>query len=383
VELIRSPAAYININPTEPILPSSKRRVGIIGVGFGAQVHVPGFRSEGWEVAAICSRSREKAEKAAADSGIAGIHTDPLELIDRGDIEAVAIITPPGAHHDLSIAALNAGKHVLCEKPFAIDVRQAVAMRDAASKSGLTAMVAHEFRHTPQRAYIKELLSDGYIGRFQLCTIELFLDRYVTTAPRPLSWMASNADGGGLLGALGSHYIDGLRDWFGDVATVSGRLAGLRPEVVDAATGRIVKAESDDTFLFTLTFANGGIATMIASFAATPSRGTRIAVIGDNGTLIAEQPGPNPMEDGIVIASRNGEPLEALETPERYTPFKDPRDHRLMAFRLLVRDFTAGVERRTSPPPNFTDGLRCQEVIDAVRKSSESGRTIALDDLHD
>jgi predicted dehydrogenase len=157
----------------------------------------------------------------------------------------------------------------------------------------------------------------------------------------------------------------------------------LRPEVVDTATGRIVKAESDDTFLFTLTFGNGGIATMIASFATTPSRGTRIAVIGDNGTLIAEQPGPNPMEDGVVIASRNGEPLKALETPERYTPFKDPRDHRLMAFRLLVRDFSAGVERHTSPAPNFTDGLRCQEVIDAVRKSSESGRTIALDDLDD
>jgi predicted dehydrogenase len=256
-------------------------------------------------------------------------------------------------------------------------------MRDAASKSGLTAMVAHEFRHTPQRAYIKELLSDGYIGKFQLCTIELFLDRYVTAAPRPLSWMASNADGGGLLGALGSHYIDGLRHWFGEVATVSGRLAALRPEVVDTATGRIVKAESDDTFLFTLAFRNGGIATMIASFAATPSRGTRIVVMGDGGTLIAEQPGPNPMEDGVVIASRNGEPLKALETPGRYTPFKDPRDHRLMAFRLLVRDFTAGVERHASPAPNFIDGLRCQEVIDAVRKSSESGRTIALDDLQD
>jgi len=346
-------------------------------------VHVPGFRSEGWDVAAICSRNTEKAEKAAADSGVAGIHTDPLELIARDDIEAVAIITPPGAHNDLSIAALNAGKHVLCEKPFAIDVRQAIAMRDAASKSALTAMVAHEFRHTPQRAYIKELLSDGYIGKFQLCTIELFLDRYVTAAPRPLSWMASNADGGGLLGALGSHYIDGLRHWFGEVATVSGRLAALRPEVVDTATGRIVKAESDDTFLFTLAFRNGGIATMIASFAATPSRGTRIVVMGDGGTLIAEQPGPNPMEDGVVIASRNGEPLKALETPGRYTPFKDPRDHRLMAFRLLVRDFAAGVERHASPAPNFIDGLRCQEVIDAVRKSSESGRTIALDDLHD
>jgi predicted dehydrogenase len=378
MELIDLPGKP-SVNPTETILPSSKHRVGIIGVGFGAQVHVPGFRSEGWEVVAICSRNREKAEKAATDSGIAGIHTDPFELIRRDDIDAVAIITPPRAHHDLSIAALDAGKHVLCEKPFAIDVRQAVEMRDTAARSGLTAMVAHEFRHTPQRAYIRQLVSDGYIGKFQLCTIELFLDRYATAVPRPLSWMANNADGGGLLGALGSHYIDGLRDWFGEVATVSGRLAGLRPDVVDTATGKIVQAESDDTFLFTLTFRSGGIATMIASFAATPSRGTRIAVMGDAGTLLAEQPGPNPPEDGIVIASRNGAPLKALETPERYTPFKDPRDHRLMAFRLLVRDFTAGVERHASPAPNFTDGLRCQEVIDAVRKSSESGRTIALD----
>jgi predicted dehydrogenase len=358
-------------------LPSSKRRIGIIGVGFGAQVHVPGFRSEGWDVVAICSRNKEKVEKVAAAAGIGGIHTDPLELIRRDDIEAVSIITPPSAHHALSVAALSAGKHVLCEKPFAIDVKQAVAMRDAASRSGLTAMVAHEFRHTPQRAYIKELLAAGHIAKFQLCTIELFLDRYVTATPRPRSWIASNAEGGGLLGALGSHYIDGLRDWFGEVATVSGRLDGLRPDVVDA-DGKVAKAESDDTFMFTLTFENGGIATMIASFAATPSRGTRIAVMGSGGTLIAEQPGPNPMEDGVVIASRNGEPLRALETPPRYTPFKDPRDHRLTAFRLLVRDFTAAVEKGGSPAPNFTDGLRCQEVIDAVRESSASGRTITL-----
>src|SRR5690349_10903154 len=134
----------------EPILPSSKHTVGIIGVGFGAQVHVPAFRSEGWEVVAICSRDRDKAAKAAADAGITGVHTDPFELIRRDDIDAVAIITPPRAHHDLSIAALNAGKHVLCEKPFAIDARQAVEMRDTAAMSGLTAMVAHEFRHTPQ-----------------------------------------------------------------------------------------------------------------------------------------------------------------------------------------------------------------------------------------
>ena len=357
---------------------SATRKIGIIGVGFGAQVHVPGFRSEGWEVAAICSRSREKAHKAAADAGIGDAYTDPMDVIRRDDLDAVSIITPPGAHHALSIAALRAGKHVLCEKPFAMDAGQAREMLDMAEQSRRTAMVAHEFRHTPQRAYIKQLLNEGYIGRFQLCTIELFLDRYVTREPRPFTWMARKSDGGGLLGALGSHYIDGLRYWFGDVASVSGRLATLRPDLIDSATGKKVQAETDDTFSFTLTFKNGGMATMIASFATTPTRGAKLVVMGDDGTLIAEQPGPNPLENGVVVASRDGAPLQALETPPQYTPLADARDHRLMAFRLLVRDFTTGVEQGTSPAPSFTDGLRCQEVLDAVRESSESGGTVLL-----
>src|SRR6476659_9080571 len=180
----------------------SKRRVGIIGIGFGSQVYVPAFASEGWDVVALCSRHADKA-RTAADA-----------------------------------AALAAGKHVLCEKPFALDAAQALSMRDAAQKSGRTAMIGHEFRHAPQRAYIKTLLDERYIGRFELCTIELFLDRYVTPEPRPLTWMARQADGGGVLGALGSHYIDGLRHWFGDVKSVSGRLLALRPDLKDPATGR-------------------------------------------------------------------------------------------------------------------------------------------------
>ena len=113
-------------------MPSSNRRIGIIGVGFGAQVYIPAFRSEGWDVTAICSRNREKAMHTANVAGIADVHIDPMELIRREDIAAVAIATPPGAHHALSIAALKAGKHVLCEKPFAIDAKQAAEMRDAA-----------------------------------------------------------------------------------------------------------------------------------------------------------------------------------------------------------------------------------------------------------
>ena len=360
-------------------MPATKPRIGIIGVGFGAQLHVPGFRSEGWDVAAICSRNRDKAAQAANAAGIDGVYTDPMDLISRDDISAVAITSPPASHYPLTIAALAAGKHVLCEKPFALDAQQAAAMRDAAEATRLTAMVGHEFRFTPQRTYIKQLLDEGYVGKFRLCTIELFFDRFLAPSPRPLTWAAYKAKGGGILGALGSHYIDGLRDWFGEVGSVRGHLATLQPALRDPATGNIVDSETDDTYQFNLHFRNGGMATMAASFVVTPARGTRIVVMGDAGTLIAEQPGPNPPEDGRVIGSRNGAPLQQLDMPQRHTPFTDPRDHRLMAFRLLVREFNRGIEQGISPAPNFTDGLRCQEVLDAVRESSESGRRVEID----
>ena len=357
---------------------AARKRIGIIGLGFGVQVYLPAFRSEGWDVVALCSRHRDAAARAAAAAGVPDVHDDALELIARRDLDAVAIATPPRSHHPLALAALDRGKHVLCEKPFALDATQAAQMLDAAERSGRTAMVGHEFRHAPQRAFVRQLLDEDYIGTPRLCTIELFLDRYVTPAPRHSTWQAYEAEGGGLLGALGSHYIDGLRQWFGEVVAATGRLATLRPEVAEPGTGAIVHAQTDDTFLFTLEFASGVIASMSASFATTPARGARIAVMGDRGTLLAEQPGPNPMEDGVIIASRDNEPLLPLSTPPRYTPLTDDRDPRLAAFRLLVRDFGRGIDEGVSPAPNFVDGLRCQQVLDAVRASSREGRTIRL-----
>jgi predicted dehydrogenase len=88
---------------------AAQRKIGIIGIGFGAAVHAPGFRSEGWDVAAICSRNPAKAREAAAAAGIADVHTDPYEMIRREDLAAISIVTPPAAHHDLAIAASPAG----------------------------------------------------------------------------------------------------------------------------------------------------------------------------------------------------------------------------------------------------------------------------------
>jgi predicted dehydrogenase len=299
-------------------------------------------------------------------------------MISRNDLDAIAIATPPTPHHDFAIAALNAGKHVLCEKPFALSAVQAAEMRDVAASSGRTAMVVHEFRHTPQREQIKELIDDGYIGEFKLASLELYLSRGGSGTPPPMTWASSRADGGGFLGALGSHFIDGLRYWFGDVEAVTGRLDTFQPDRTDDS-GSVVQSETDDSFTFTLTFKNGGSATMICSSAVTPARGARISVMGSEGTLFAEQSSPNPAEDGGILGSQGGGPLEAIETPSRLMPFSDDRDPRLMAFRLLVRDFDRGIEEGRSPAPNFVDAWRCQQVLDAVRESSDTGRTVRID----
>ncbi len=108
------------------------------------------------------------------------------------------------------------------------------------------------------------------------------------------------------------------------------------------------------------------------------SRDSRVVVMGTEGTLYSEQGGPNTPAEQVTMGSKNGQPLEPLKRPQRLTPFTDDRDPRLMAFRLLVRDFNRGIKEGISPAPSFTDALRCQEALDAIRESSETGKTVKV-----
>ncbi|MEE9277138.1 MAG: Gfo/Idh/MocA family oxidoreductase [Dehalococcoidia bacterium] len=352
------------------------RRIGVLGVGFGTVVHVPGFRSEGWEVAALWSRRVERAREKAAELEIPDVHDNYQDLLKRDDLDAVAVVTPPLTHHEITMAALRAGKHVLCEKPFAGNAQEADEMRALAEESGLTAMIAHEFRYAPQRAFIKQLIGDGFIGEFRLATMELLF----TFPPERLAlgWMSHASMGGGVLGAIGIHYIDALRHWFGEVGSVSAQIVRFAPSQTSSAAGADAP-DSDDSFALVLTFQNGGIATMTISAVASPAQGARIAIVGSAGSLTASQPGPNPPPDGIVYGGKaGGESLTELPMPSKYVPLIDDRDQRLMPFRLLVRDFARGIDEGTSPAPNFVDGLRGQEILDAIRSSAESGNTISI-----
>lgn len=354
-------------------------RVGVIGVGFGTTVHAPAFLSEGWDVVALCSRTKERVRAAADHLGIREWHTDHRELVARDDIDAVAIATPPASHSDAALAALEAGKHVLCEKPFALDLTQARTIAAAAEQRGLTGMLAHEFRFTPQRAYVKELLDQGYLGAPTLVTIEGAFGQGGGQV-RPYTWQAQASQGGGSLGALGSHYIDGLRYWLGDVKAVTAHLTTLRPERVDLDTGETRMADADDTFLLTLEFGSGCVGQVSFTTAASVATGLTIRVHGTEGTLATPQRGLNPAGDGIVLGAKadEGQPQE-LPMPGRLTALKDDRDNRLAAFRILVREFERGIREGTSPAPSFADGIACQAVLDAARQSAATGQRMAVE----
>jgi predicted dehydrogenase len=229
---------------------------------------------------------------------------------------------------------------------------------------------------------VKELIDDGYIGQLHMALVSLIAGLPGRFQPRPYSPDRDVAEnGGGMLFGLGSHYIDCLRHWFGEIEAAEGQLFTHFADRIDPSTQNIVQATGDDTFHFTLHFARRGWASMNATMAAPFGSGGRTEIYGREGTLVTPHKGlgMNPPAHGTVLAAKPGdEGLKELPIPERLQPFADERDDRLMPFRLFAREFVRGIEEGTSPAPNFYDGFRCQQVLDAIRESSASGRLVRI-----
>jgi predicted dehydrogenase len=353
-------------------------RVGVIGVGFGTAVHVPAFRAEGWEITAVCARTPGKAEATAQELGIPHAFTDYRDLIASDDVDVVAVVVPPIAHAEPTLAAIAAGKHVLCEKPFAMNIEEAKAMRDAAAAKGVTAMIAHEFRYTPQRLQARRLMEEGYVGKVRsLYGQANFALGRAAGGIAPMTWQSNAADGGGALGALGSHFIDSFRWWVGEIVEVSASVTTLRPERTDPA-GNIVMADGDDSFVINMKFANGALGSFAYTAASPVHLGARTVIEGSEGVLVLPQTGVNPTSAEVVHGAKIGEEVAPLPRPAEFDPFPDDSDRRVPAFRRLVRDFQTSVSQGTSLTPNFEDGVRTQAVLDAIRESSATGKAISI-----
>ena len=341
------------------------RRVGILGAGWGARVSAPAFRAAGWEVAGLWSRRPQRAEAEAARLEIPFATHDPAALINRPEIDAVAIHTPPHLHLELCRAAFAAGKHVLCDKPFATNIADARALLAAAEASDRTAMLNFEFRFAPLRLQIGRLLDEGAIGDLRHVSVDLHTTNLLMQLERP--WRLDPAHGGGILNELGSHAIDRLRQWFGELATVSARTASFPPEGLEQGL------VSEDHVSAGFSFAAGGIATMALSWVSDPPLGLRIVITGSEGIILATSPG-SMLTEGEAALGRAGEDGYAAIEP----PVDETAGGALGASARLIRAFAEGIEAGFSPSPNFLDGLHSQIALDAVRESAATGRTVQL-----
>jgi predicted dehydrogenase len=360
-------------------------RVGIVGVGFGSVVHVPAFRAEGFDVVAICARGAEALADAAQKWGIAQTYTDVLAMVQNAEIDVISVAAPVAAHYPIAVAALRKGKHVICEKPFALNSTEARGLWREAQLTTRTAMIAHEFRFSPARMRAHELIQEGYIGSPRMCLVRLLLaqnsrlPQYAAEVTPP--YIASYDDamlGAGFLFSFGSHYVDALRHWLGDVTFASATLETFRSRRM--AGDRIVHADADDTLAFTLKFASGATAHVIGARQVPFGRGASIEIYGTDGALFLPQSGVNPNRDDSILGARLGdEQPQELTIPERLREFSDDRDARLFAFRSLLRQFRRGIARGESPAPNFFDGYRCQQILDAIRTSSSTGIRVAIE----
>ena len=229
--------------------------IGIVGAGFARTTQIPGFRNcQGARVVAIASRRREHAAQVAQEFGIEHVADDWQELVRRDDVDLVSVVTPPSTHLEITLAALERGKAVLCEKPMAMDAAEAKRMTDSARAAGVLALIDHELRFLSSRRKLRALVHNGEIGMVRHCNY-VFRSDYRGVLGN-WDWWSDATMGGGTLGAIGSHAIDSFR-WLlsteiSEVCCVLATHVGERP---DKASGTMRSVTSDDTVRMLLRFA--------------------------------------------------------------------------------------------------------------------------------
>jgi predicted dehydrogenase len=348
--------------------------VAVLGTGFGAAVHIPALKYlDGVDIVAIVSRRADRADAVAARHDIPMASTDWRDVINDPKVHAVVVATPPYLHHQMVIAALEAGKHVLCEKPMARNLAEARDMVKLAESARVVAMINHEFRYLPIRMRVKELIEEGYIGDPQSVAMNVFRSTLADPNERPFGWLMEQDKAGGMLGASGSHYVDSLRWWLGEIHEVAGSTATMvkRRRLPDSSG--MAGVDADDNFAFLLKFAQGAIGSVHFSATAPINAGEEITISGSEGMLIIQG-------DGELFGARRRDlGLRELPIPERLNPRLPEFTHYLTRPTiLLMQDWVHAI--RTGEwavsAPSFADGAKAQEIIDGVVRSSAQGRWI-------
>jgi predicted dehydrogenase len=375
--------------------------VGMVGYAFMGAVHSQAWRTAGRffdlplapAMTALCGRDQAAVTAAAAKMGWASVETDWKELITRDDVGLVDVCTPGDSHAEIAIAALEAGKHVLCEKPLANTVAEAAAMAEAAAVAegrGVRSMVAFNYRRVPAVAFARQLVEQGRIGTVRHVRAQ-YLQDWIVDPEFPLVWrLRREKAGSGALGDIGAHIIDAAQYVAGSAITgVSGLTETFVRErpLPDASSGLAASSGTgtgevtvDDAALFLARFESGAIGSFEATrFATGRKNAMRLEVNGSEGSLAFDFESMNELSfyDGSEDSGTAG--FRRILVTEPAHPYADawwPPGHGLgyeHTFTHEVVDLVTAIGTDRSPRPSFADGLQVQRVLAAVEQSAAAG----------
>jgi len=367
-----------------------KLRVGMVGYGFMGRTHSNAFKSVGQffdlpqipELAVLCARNEERANAFADQWGYGAVETDWRRLIERDDVDLIDIASPNDTHKEIAIAAAEAGKMVMCEKPLGRNSAESTAMVDAVEKAGVANMVWYNYRRVPAVTLAKQLIDEGKLGRIFHYRAK-FLQDWTISADLPQGgeglWRLDKAvAGSGVTGDLLAHCIDTAMWLNGGIESVSGMTETFVKERAHNLTGKVERVGIDDACAFLARFQNGSLATFEATRYARGHKALyTLEINGENASICWDLHDLHRLEyfdhsdEGRVRGWRS------VHITDGDHPYMDKwwvpglqigYEH---SFIHQAADFIAGLDGEAAAP-TFRDALATDMVTDAVLKSAES-----------
>ncbi|MEV7976728.1 Gfo/Idh/MocA family oxidoreductase [Streptomyces sp. NPDC086519] len=370
-------------------MPGDTLRVALVGHAFMGASHSQAWRTAPHffdmplapEQAVLVGRDAERAAQAARRLGWQESATDWRQVVQRDDIDLVDICTPGDTHAEIAVAALAAGKHVLCEKPLANTVAQAEEMTTAARKAsgrGIRSMVGFTYRRVPAVGLARQFVAEGRIGRVRHVRAQ-YLQDWLADPATPMSWrLEKDRAGSGALGDIGSHIVDMAQYLTGErltgVSALTETFVDKRPLPDGTGSGKVTV---DDAAVFLSRLDGGGLATFEATrFALGRKNALRIEINGDRGSLAFDFEDMNVLHylDGTdPTASAGFRRVVATEPEHPYVAAWWPPGHGLgyeHGFTHQVVDLITAIAQGADPEPSFDDALQVQRVLESVEHSA-------------
>jgi predicted dehydrogenase len=332
--------------------------IGIIGLGFGSQVHVPAFRHDPrCRVTAIAGRHLEKAAFVAHRLSIATSYGDWRQIMDDRDIDAVSIAVPPSEQPTIAKAALEAGKHVFCEKPLASHVAEAARLFEAATARRLVHAMDFIFPELPLWGKARALIRGNELGEIRHAVLDWRVETYAARTKARL-WKNDPRQGGGVLNNFVSHVVRNVEWLFGEIEAVSATVRGTRSRAETSVQATLDMEAGFPVFL------------SVASDAFL-GHGHRLTVHGEEGTMILENRSADYASGfELSVGTRTTGSLQCIARDEPQPGV----DGRVAPVARLASRFLDSILNGVAMSPNFADGLRTQLILDEMRASNQIDR---------